>query len=346
MLAYIDYASIKNMDKVDILVATYNTKKEFLEKQLESIILQTYKNIHIYISDDCSSSEETKIVLKQFAKKDERITLIFQEKNLGLNPNWNFLLSLSKSEYIMFSDHDDIWNLDKVEKSLEKIKQSNVDMVYTNCEQIDQNENILHSSYFKYKNVPLVKGKNKIAFSRCIGIGCSQIITKNVKEQMIPFTKNVIAHDWLASFIANQNKGIDYIEEPLFKYRLHATNVFGGRSLEQNLNRWKKENGKSYKSYLKYRDEAIKRAYLGGAEMGLDYIKMENLDINNKKINLEKYLNKLIKYYQNIEKTKFLNLNILPYFKYLYGKNLTKKMIKEIVLFHFPIIGYIIFANT
>jgi len=48
---------------------------------------------------------------------------------------------------------------------------------------------------------------------------------------MIPFKKNFIAHDWLAAFIANEGKGISYIEEPLFDYRLHSTNVFGGRSL-------------------------------------------------------------------------------------------------------------------
>ena len=87
-----------------------------------------------------------------------------------------------------------------------------------------------------------------MAISRCVGIGCSQIITKSVKDKMIPFKKNFIAHDWLAAFIANEGKGISYIEEPLFDYRLHSTNVFGGRSLSQNLNRWKQENGKPSKN--------------------------------------------------------------------------------------------------
>lgn len=322
-------------EKVDILVATYNTKKEYLEKQLQSIIEQTYKNIHIYISDDCSTENETIEILKEYEKKDERITLILQEKNLGLNSNWEYLLKQSTAEYIMFSDHDDIWGKTKVEESVKKIKESQKDLIYVNCEQINQDEETLHKDYFKYKNVPLIKGTSNTAISRCIGIGCSQIITKKVKEKMLPFTKNVVAHDWLASFIANENGGIDYIKEPLFKYRLHSSNIFGGRSLEQNLGRWKKEHGKTYKSYLEYRKDAIDRAYLGGAIMELDYAK---------KPETKKYLENLIKYYEKLEKSKVINMHILKFFKFLSGKNLGKKMLKELILFHFPILGYAIYC--
>ena len=81
----------------------------------------------------------------------------------------------------MFSDHDDIWNKDKVEKSLRKLKEKDVDMVYCNCRQVDEDGIVLHDDYFKYKNVPLVDGKSKLTISRCVGIGCSQIITKSVK---------------------------------------------------------------------------------------------------------------------------------------------------------------------
>lgn len=154
---------------------------------------------------------------------------------------------------------------------------------------------------------------------------------------MLPFTDKVMAHDWLAAFIANENKGISYIEYPLFDYRLHETNVFGGRSLEQNLTKWKQQNGKTYKSYLKYRKEkVIDKAYLDGAKMVKDYAKEEKT---------KKFLEDLIKYYQKIEKSNFINLRLISYFKFLAGKNLGKKMIKELVIFHFPIIGYIRFRR-
>lgn len=321
--------------KVEILLTTYNTNHQFLKEQIDSILNQTYENISLLISDDNSKDQEVINILKGYEKKDKRIRLFLQEKNLGYNKNFEFLLKCSGADYIMFSDHDDIWYKNKVEKSLKKLIKDNVDMVYCNAKQINEKGEVIQENYFKYKNMPLIHKKSHLAISRCIGIGCSQIITKNVKNKMLPFLDSVIAHDWLASFIANENKGISYVEEPLFEYRLHSNNVFGGRSLAQNLTRWKEENGTNYKSYLKYRKEkVIDKAYLDGARMCLYYCQNKE----NKK-----FLKELISYYEKLESSKYINFNIIKYFKFLAGKNLFKKMIKEIVIFHFPIIGYIAF---
>lgn len=324
-------------NQVDILLTTYNTNLKYLKEQIESILNQTYKNIKLMISDDCSTMQEVREILKEYQNKDDRIIVYEQNKNIGYIKNFEFLLKQSKANYIMFSDHDDIWYKDKVELSLKTLIDNKVDLVYCNANQIDENGNIIKEDYFKYKNVPLIKGKNKLAISRCIGIGCAQIFTKDVKEKMIPFTKNVIAHDWLAAFIANENKGICYIEKKLFGYRLHNTNIFGGRNLAQNLSKWKEKNGKTYSSFLKYRDEkVIDKAYLDGAIMCLDY--------SNNEENV-KYLNELIKYYKKLKNSKYINFQIVKYFNFLKGKNLLKKMIKEILIFHFPIIGYLYFRR-
>ncbi len=321
---------------VDILVTTYNTNEKYLKKQIDSILRQTHKNIKIYISDDNSSDKKVAEILKEYGQKDNRIKLYIQPKNLGYNKNFEFLLQQSTANYIMFSDHDDIWYKEKVEKSLNRIKEENVDMVYCNCRQVDEDGIVIQDDYFKYKNVPLIKGKNKLAISRCVGIGCSQIITKSVKDKMIPFKKGVIAHDWLAAFIANEGKGMCYIEEPLFDYRLHGLNVFGGRSLNQNLDRWKQEHGNTYKSFLEYRKDAIDRAYLGGIKMCKQYVSIKQD---------EQFIDEAERYYDGILKSSKTNWNLNEFFKILAGKNQAKKMIRECVLFHFPILGYIRFTK-
>lgn len=321
---------------VDILVTTYNTNEKYLKKQIDSILRQTHKNIKIYISDDNSSDKKVAEILKEYEQRDNKIKLYIQPKNLGYNKNFEFLLQQSTANYIMFSDHDDIWGKEKVEKSLNKIKEENVDMVYCNCRQVDEDGIVIQDDYFKYKNVPLIKGKNKLAISRCVGIGCSQIITKSVKDKMIPFKKSVIAHDWLAAFIANEGKGMCYIEEPLFDYRLHGLNVFGGRSLNQNLDRWKQEHGNSYKSFLEYRKDAIDRAYLGGIKMCKQYVSIKQD---------EQFIDEAERYYDGILKSSKTNWNLNEFFKILAGKNQAKKMIRECVLFHFPILGYIRFTK-
>ena len=57
----------------------------------------------------------------------------------------------------------------------------------------------------------------------------------------------------------------------------------------------------------------------------------------------KKFINNTITYYKKIKKSKFLNLHLIKYFKILAGRNQVKKMIKEIIIFHFPILGYVRF---
>lgn len=322
-------------EKIDILLATYNTKIQYLKEQIDSILNQTYTNFNLIISDDCSPNPEVMKILKEYEKKDNRITIYQPEHNLGYTQNFGFLLSKSTADYICFSDHDDIWYPQKLEKCIAKLKQENVDLVYCNCHQINENGEIIRNDYFKYKNMPLIQGHNKLAISRCIGIGCSQMFTKEIKEAMLPLKEQVMAHDWLVAFLANERKGITYINEPLFGYRLHESNVFGGRNLEQNLSRWKAEHGKNYKSYVKYREEkVIDKAYLDGAKMCFYYCQ----DKENKK-----FINQLITYYENLKKSHYVNFHWVQYYKALAGKNLGKKMLKEFIIFHLPILGYFVF---
>lgn len=321
--------------KVDVLLATYNSNIEYLKKQIESILNQTYKNIHLIISDDNSSQKEVIEILKEYENKDKRITIFKQEENLGYLKNFEFLLAKSTADYISFADHDDIWYENKIEKSLQVLQEKNVDLVYSDCKQIDGKGQVINESYLKYKNLPIINGKNNIlTFSRHIAIGCSSLFTKKIKEQMLPFNESVMAHDWINVYLASKQNGIACIEEPLFEYRLHNTNEFGGRNLKQNLSIWKEENGKNYKAYKKYRNErVIKTAYLNGSYMCKEY---------RDRLNLEKTIEeeKVIKYYENLLKTKIINLDLIGYEKYLSFNGIGKRRIKEELIFHFPLISY------
>lgn len=323
-------------EKVDILLATYKPNITYLKEQIESILNQTHKNIKLYISDDYSNEQEVIETLETYAKKDDRIELYVQEKNLGYIKNFEFLLTKSTAKYVAFCDQDDIWYPNKIEKSLNTLIEKNVDLIYCNSKHINENDEIINLSYFKHKNMPLVKGKNNIVtISRYLGLGCSQIFTSEVRQKMLPYKESVMAHDWLASFIASEGKGVDYIEEPLFSYRLHTSNVFGGRSLNQNISRWKQEHGKSYQSYLQYRNEkVIDKAYLDGAKMCLEY--------STNSENIEK-IKQLIKYYEKLKKVKYINFQVGKYMKFLSGKNMLKKMIKELIIFHLPLLGYVVY---
>ena len=57
-------------ETVDILVATYKPNIVYLKQQIDSILNQTYKNIQIIISDDCSEDKNVIEVLKQYQKQE------------------------------------------------------------------------------------------------------------------------------------------------------------------------------------------------------------------------------------------------------------------------------------
>ena len=86
------------MEQIDILLATYNGEK-YLKEQLDSILSQTYSNFRLIISDDCSK-DTTRDILKEYEQKDNRITVYYQDKNLGPALNVKFM------EDKIFGKHD------------------------------------------------------------------------------------------------------------------------------------------------------------------------------------------------------------------------------------------------
>ena len=131
-------------EKIDVLMATYNGEK-YLKKQIDSILNQTYQNIQLIISDDCST-DRTREILKQY-EKDDRIKIFYQEKNLGYVRNFEFLLEKVENDLYMLSDQDDVWKKEKIEKTVEKLKNEGLDLVFGDLEVVDENLNIIYKSF-------------------------------------------------------------------------------------------------------------------------------------------------------------------------------------------------------
>lgn len=102
-----------------IVVPVYNVEK-FLDKCIESLINQTYKNIEILLVND-GSTDKSLSICKSYEKKDKRIKVI-NKKNGGLSDARNVGISNAKGEYIMLVDSDDYIELDSCEKLLKYCK--------------------------------------------------------------------------------------------------------------------------------------------------------------------------------------------------------------------------------
>jgi glycosyltransferase involved in cell wall biosynthesis len=94
---------------VSIGVPTYN-RPAGLRKLLASIEKQTYSNLEIIISDNCSTNPEVSEIIRQYAAKDQRVKPFRQSENVGLENNFNFVYWKATGIYFMWMSDDDYFD--------------------------------------------------------------------------------------------------------------------------------------------------------------------------------------------------------------------------------------------
>ena len=130
------------MEKISIIVPVYNSEK-YLDRCIDSLINQTYKNLELIFINDGSQDGSIQI-LKKYAKKDKRIHII-DKKNSGASDSRNKGIDIASGEYICFCDSDDMYELNYIERMYDVIKKENVDIVKCNFKVIDTDNHILHN---------------------------------------------------------------------------------------------------------------------------------------------------------------------------------------------------------
>ncbi len=104
--------SIKNVPLISVIVPVYGVEK-YIDKCLESIILQTYENLEIILVDD-GSKDRSGEICEEYAKKDKRIK-VFHKTNGGLSDARNYGIEHSHGTYLAFIDSDDYIDIDYIE---------------------------------------------------------------------------------------------------------------------------------------------------------------------------------------------------------------------------------------
>ena len=90
---------------VTIGLVTFN-RGSIIHLAIDQLLSQSYKNIELIISDN-ASTDETWEVCESYAKKDSRVRYIRQEKNIGMYPNFNYVLSAAKGDLFLWATDDD-----------------------------------------------------------------------------------------------------------------------------------------------------------------------------------------------------------------------------------------------
>lgn len=224
---------------VSVIITNFNYSK-YLELSIESVINQTYKNIEIIIIDDCSSDDSINII-SNYATKHNNILTHYNPQNKGVIYSRNLGIDMASGDYICFLDADDYWDLTKIEKQINVIKDS--DISFCDLIIIDDLNNIIGTKKHKcinnsYDYSTLLK-YNFLAHSS-IMIKKSHLSSINYKE--IPnsklgdiffkiFSVNRLIHedyDFLLRYFKSINPRTEYLDEELVFYRKHTHNFSNG----------------------------------------------------------------------------------------------------------------------
>lgn len=141
--------NIKYTPKVSVIVSVYNVE-QYLKECLDSIVNQTLKEIEIICIDDGSTDSSLEI-LKEYAKHDNRITILKQQ-NLRAGIARNAGLSVAKGEYLSFLDSDDFFELNMHESMYNKAKENDVDIVMCNAYRYDDTSKQIKMKFGIYEN--------------------------------------------------------------------------------------------------------------------------------------------------------------------------------------------------
>lgn len=123
---------MNNYPLVSIIMGIYNCA-DTLDEAIKSIINQTYTNWELIMCDDCSSDNTYNLALKYCKQFPNKIILIKNDENLGLNQTLNNCLHIAKGEYIARMDGDDISLPERLEKEVFFLN-SNPGFAITSCQ--------------------------------------------------------------------------------------------------------------------------------------------------------------------------------------------------------------------
>ena len=224
---------------VSIGIPTYNRARGNLRKVIERALGQTYTNIEVIVSDNCSTDNTPELV-QSF--DDSRLRYFRQETNIGPNKNFNFCLNQARGEYFLLFHDDDMIDQDFVEVCMSSLKpDQTVGAIFTGVRIIDEHDNVLQEHQNNGSGlspVEFIMGwfKNKTALYLCSTLYNTLRLKevggfkskKNLYDDLVPTFTLTTKYGWVdvtdikAGFRRHQgNQGStvplhDWIEDSLY----------------------------------------------------------------------------------------------------------------------------------
>ncbi len=142
---------------ISVLISVYNENRNEIIESFDSILSQSYSDFELIVVVDKPDNEEAIALLNQYAKKDDRVKIIINEKNIGLAMSMNVAAEAASGEYFLRMDSDDVCYPERFKKQYDFIKNSDYDLVCGNYDFIDEDGTFLPQKATVYSDKQLSK---------------------------------------------------------------------------------------------------------------------------------------------------------------------------------------------
>jgi len=221
------------MSLISVIIPYYQ-KKKYITSSINSVLKQSYKNLELIIIYDDTNHEDL-IILNNLKKKDKRIKIFINKKNMGAGPSRNKGIKLSRGKFIAFLDSDDLWSRNKLKKQIFFMKQHKI--------------KISHTSYYiiNYKNKVIGQRKAKDLSHKQLLKSC------DIGLSTIILDKKLIKNNIKFASIKTKEDYILWLKITLNEKKIYALpdNLTKWRKLDDSLSNSKIQ--KFYDGYLVYR---------------------------------------------------------------------------------------------
>ena len=149
---------------VSILMPVYNVDSKWLILAIDSVRDQVYENWELCISDDASPNPDIRSVLEKYMQLDERIKVVFRERNGHISENSNSALALASGEWLALMDHDDVLPNHALYEVVKAIHKSpDAALIYSDEDKIDEKGRRFMPHFKSDFNLDLLYGQNYIS---------------------------------------------------------------------------------------------------------------------------------------------------------------------------------------
>lgn len=222
------------------IIMPFFKKRDFVELSINSVLSQTYQNFEIIIIYDDENQDDYEFI-KNFEKKDRRIKIIKNVKNLGAGLSRNIGIANSKFELIAFLDCDDLWEKNKLNDQINFMSENNYEFSFTSYDIIN-NEN---------KKIGKRIAKRYLSFNDLIkscDIGLSTVIMKKkLIDDNCKFVSLITKEDYVLWLnLAKKNIKFYGLDRSLTQWRKSEN------SLSSNTYQKLLDGFKVYNKYMRY----------------------------------------------------------------------------------------------